>query len=176
MILSRISSKLTIWALVILLMATGVGCKSKKAAMNATDVAAEKAKMEQEAAQKKQQEADAKKQAEMEEKAKLEAEAARKKEAEPYNKLQNYFTAISNASSIASANSNIAEALNLFTSKDTPVLIVISEEGGQKDYDRPTTIGQYLNYLKDQKKSMNKISHLQFDNAGKITEVELVKQ
>ena len=176
MIIPRISSKLTIWALVILLMATGVSCKSKKSAMGATDAAAEKAKIEQEAAMRKQQEEAAKKQAEMKEKARLEAEAARKKEDEPYNKLQNYFTAISNANSVGAANSSIAEALNLFTSKDTPVLIVISEEGGQKDYDRPTTIGQYLNYLKDQKKNINKISHLQFDDAGKITEVELVKK
>ena len=39
----------------------------------------------------------------------------------------------------------------------------------------PTTIIDYLNYLKDQKKNMNKIDKLQFDNAGKITEVELRK-
>jgi len=164
------------WALVIVLMVAGASCKSKKAAMNATDASAEKAKMEQEAAKRKLEEEEASKnKALLEEKAMMEADI-RRKEAEPYNKLQNYFTAISNANSIASANSSIGEALNLFASKDTPVLIVISEEGGQKDYDRPTTIGQYLNYLKDQKKSMNKISHLQFDNAGKITEVELVKQ
>lgn len=176
MILPRISSKLTIWALVILLMATGVSCKSKKAAMSATDAAAEKAKMEQEAAMRKQEEAEAaRNKALLEEKAKMEADMKRR-ESEPYNKLQNYFAAISSANSVTSANSNIAEALNLFASKDTPVLIVISEEGGQKDYDRPTTIGQYLNYLKDQKKNMNKINHLQLDASGKITEVELVKQ
>ena len=78
-------------------------------------------------------------------------------------------------SSVAAANGSINEALTLFASKDTPVLIVISEANGQKDYDRPTTIGEYLNYLKDQKKNINKISHLEFDASGKITEVELVK-
>ncbi|MDZ7646698.1 MAG: hypothetical protein U5K54_05670 [Cytophagales bacterium] len=31
-----------------------------------------------------------------------------------------------------------------------------------------------LNYLKDQKKNANNINQLQFDSAGKITEVELV--
>jgi len=56
------------------------------------------------------------------------------------------------------------------------VLIVISEENGQKDYDRPTTIRDYLNYLKDQKKNFNKISNIQFDGSGRITELELTKQ
>lgn len=165
---------MSMWALIVMLMAAGVSCKSKKAAMDATDAAAEKAKMEQEAALRKQQEEEARRKQEMEEQERREAEAKRKAE-EPYRKLENYFSAISNSNNLTSANSSIQEALSLFASKDTPVLIVISEENGQKDYDRPTTIGEYLNYLKDQKKNMNKINQLQFDNAGKITEVELVK-
>jgi hypothetical protein len=64
----------------------------------------------------------------------------------------------------------------LFSSSETPVLIVIHEAAGQKDYDRPTTIRNYLNYLKDQKKQADKIGELKFDGSGKITEVELVKQ
>ena len=113
---------------------------------------------------------------------KKEAEEKRKRERqkqkrrEPYIKLEQYFNAIGSASSVASANSSINEALTLFSSADTPVLIVISESGGQKDYDRPTTIKDYLNYLKDQKKRADKIGNLQFDSSGKITEVELVKQ
>lgn len=158
--------------LVILLLLVGASCKSKKNAMAVTDPAAEKAKMEQETATRKQQEAEAKRKQELE--AEARAAEAKRKETEPYRKLDNYFSAIANSSSLAAANSSISEALTLFASKDTPVLIVISEENGQKDYDRPTTIGQYLNYLKDQKKSINKINQLQFDNSGKITEVELV--
>ncbi len=64
----------------------------------------------------------------------------------------------------------------MFSSPDTPVLIVINESNGEKDYDRPTTIREYLNYLKDQKKNINKIQKLEFDDAGKITEVELRKE
>lgn len=173
MVSNRISRKVSMWALIIMLMAAGVSCKSKKAAMDATDAAAEKAKMEQEAALRQQQEEEARKKLELEEEARK--EEARRKAEEPYRKLETYFSAISNSNNIASANSSINEALSLFASKDTPVLIVISEEGGQKDYDRPTTIGEYLNYLKDQKKNMNKINQLQFDSSGKITEVELVK-
>ena len=73
------------------------------------------------------------------------------------------------------AINQINEALSLFASPDTPVLIVISESGGQKDYDRPTTIKNYLNYLKDQKKNINKISDVKYDGSGKITELELKK-
>jgi hypothetical protein len=89
--------------------------------------------------------------------------------------LNQYFSAIASSGNANAANSSINEALTLFASPETPVLIVISEEGGQKDYDRPTTIREYLNYLKDQKKNMNSISNLQIDNSGKITEVELRK-
>ena len=112
--------------------------------------------------------------AEAEENARREAEA-RAKKSEPYSKLEQYFNAIGGAGSVAAANSSINEALTLF-SGDAPVLIVISESGGQKDYDRPTTINDYLNYLKDQKKRADKIGNLQFDSSGKITEVELIKQ
>ena len=63
----------------------------------------------------------------------------------------------------------------MFASDETPVLIVISESGGIKDYDRPTTIKQYLEYLKDTGKNVNRIGNIQYDSAGKITELELIK-
>ena len=168
--------------LVFALLVCVTGCKSKKKAMEA---AAEKARIEQEAANKKKQEEEAKLRQEKEaadaaEAAKREAEAAAKREADakastPKAKLGQYFDAISGASNVAAANSTINEALTMFTSGDTPVLIIISGEGSQKDYDKPTTIRTYLNYLKDQKKNINKIENLVFDNSGKISEVELRK-
>lgn len=88
-------------------------------------------------------------------------------------KLDGYFEDIANASDINLANRNIAEVLQYFESKDTPVFIVFYREGGQKDYDRPTTIEKYLNYLKDQKKNPNRISHIVYNDAGKIHELEL---
>jgi len=168
----RNSSRLVMWAFVLVICVTG--CKSKKKAMEA-----EKARQEQEAAAalKKQYEEEARLKREAEEKARLEAEAREREAKErantPTNRLNNYFDAIANAGSTASANGTISEALAMFSSPDTPVLIVISEEGGQKDYDKPTTIKMYLEYLKDQKKNMNKISDLKLDSSGKITEVEL---
>lgn len=173
----RTSGRFVAFAIVIACVALGSGCKSKKKAMEA-QAAAEKARLEQEAAAKKQrEEEEARKKREAEERARAEAEAAEKaKKSDPYVKLEQYFNAIGSASNIASANSSINEALTLFASPDTPVLIVISESAGLKDYDRPTTIKDYLNYLKDQKKRADKLGNLQFDSAGKITEVELVKQ
>lgn len=161
-----------ILGLMLVLVLMFSGCKSKKKAMEAA--AAEKARMEQEARLKQQQEEEARRKAE-EEKAKANADAESKERAR-YTILGQYFDAIAGAGNTAAANSSINEALTMFASPDTPVLIVISQTGDQKDYDRPTTIRDYLNYLKDQKKNINKIGKLQFNDAGKITEVELRKE
>lgn len=168
----RHSSKLVMLALLITVFASG--CKSKKKAMEAA--AAEKARIEQEAA-RRDEEQKRKDAADAAERARREAEArqAEANASTPKTKLSNYFTSIASAGNAASANSSINEALTLFASPETPVLIVISESGGQKDYDKPTTIREYLNYLKDQKKNSNAISNLTVDNSGKITEVELKK-
>lgn len=113
--------------------------------------------------------------------AEKEAEEARK-EAEakaqaqqPKNVLESNFTRIAASNNITQANSIINETLKLFESKNVPVLIIISQAGGFNDYDRPTTIENYLNYLKDQKTSRNKVANLKFNDNGKITEVELIK-
>jgi hypothetical protein len=160
------------WLLVLMICFTG--CKSKKKAAEAARAADERARIEQEANLRKEEEQRKK---EAEEAAKRDAEARQQEMMAnaPKAKLNQYFQSIANSSNVASANANINEALSLFASPDTPVLIVISEQGGQKDYDRPTTIRQYLNYLKDTKNNANSISNLQMDSSGKITEVELMK-
>lgn len=110
-------------------------------------------------------------------------EARKQKEAEkakaagsPQDRLIRYFGAISSAPSVSSANQNIEEALQLFASGDVPVLIIIGKFQGENDYDEPTTIRKYLEYLKDQKKNPNNIENLVFDSSGKISEVELIKK
>lgn len=169
----RNSSKVVMWLLVLMICFTG--CKSKKKAAEAARAAEERARMEQEANLRKEEE---QKRKEAEEAARAEAERRQQEMTAnaPKAKLNQYFQSIAQSNNMASANSSINEALTLFASPETPVLIVISEENGQKDYDRPTTIRQYLNYLKDTKNNSNSISNLQFDNSGKITEVELKKQ
>ncbi|HBH23939.1 MAG TPA: hypothetical protein DDY13_11015 [Cytophagales bacterium] len=90
--------------------------------------------------------------------------------------LNDYFDQIAGAGSTAQSKSLINEVLGLFASPDTPVLIVIAKNGDQKDYDRPTTIQKYLNYLRDQKKSLNRVENVALDNSGKIKELELVRK
>lgn len=170
----RISSR-TLGIMLVILTLAVAGCKSKKKAMEA-NAASEKARMEQEAALQKQRDEEEQRKRAAEEEAEKARRVDEMRTREPSAKLEQYFNAISSATNLPSANSSISEALALFASDDTPVLIVISESGGQKDYDRPTTIKNYLNYLKDQKKRADKIGNLQFDGSGKITEVELIKQ
>jgi hypothetical protein len=105
---------------------------------------------------------------------KKEEEAAIKKES-GNTELSGYFNNIANAGSVSQANMLIAEALKLFSSPDAPVLIIISKQGDIVDYDRPTTIKNYLNYLKDTKNNINKVDKVSYDANGKIKELELVK-
>lgn len=82
------------------------------------------------------------------------------------------FSGISNASSTADANDQIRRTLEKFSSPDAPVLIIISEAG---DYDRPTTISRYLDYLKDQQRNPHVVEDVVLDNQGKIREIVLIK-
>ncbi len=93
-----------------------------------------------------------------------------------YEKIEDYFDAVANSKSMAMADPYINDALKFFASPDVPVLTIIHMEGNLKDYDRPTTIKKYLEYLKDQGKNMNEIYNVVFDQNGKITELELIKK
>ena len=81
---------------------------------------------------------------------------------------------IANASD-SDASFMIREAMDMFASPDSPVLIIISESGDQVDYDEPTTIKKYLEYLKDTRNAPAEVKNLEFDANGKIKEVELIK-
>ncbi len=82
--------------------------------------------------------------------------------AKPENKLTSLFSKISNAPTDGAANQLIGKALNMFTSDQANVLVIINEENGEKDYDRPTKIGKYLNYLKTTKNNINKIEEIKW--------------
>ena len=94
----------------------------------------------------------------------------------PKNMLETNLGKIAAAGGTTQANNLIKETLELFESNNVPVLIIISQAGGFNDYDRPTTIENYLNYVKDQKVSRNRVANLKFNDSGKITEVELIKK
>jgi hypothetical protein len=93
-----------------------------------------------------------------------------------YEKIDDYLDAVVNNKSLEMANSRINEALKFFASPDVPVLIIIYQEGDTKDFDKPTTIKKYLEYLKDQGKNPNKVNNVQYNDNGKITELELLKK
>jgi hypothetical protein len=44
------------------------------------------------------------------------------------------------------------------------------------DYEKPTTIRYYLEFLKDQKGNRNNIESFKLDDNGKIKELELIKK
>jgi hypothetical protein len=90
--------------------------------------------------------------------------------------IEKNFQAIADANSVDYANRYIDETMKFFASKDAPVFIVFYRENGVKDYDKPTTIDKYLNYLKDQKKNPNRIDKLIFNDQGKIEEIELTSR
>lgn len=90
--------------------------------------------------------------------------------------LNSYFSGIANASSTSAANRSIQEAVGMFGSSDAPVLIIFYAANGQEDFDEPTTISKYLNYLKDQGKNPHKVKELVLDAQGKVKELVLVKK
>jgi hypothetical protein len=103
-------------------------------------------------------------------------EQERKDQEMKYQKIEDYFDAIANDRSMQMADTHINDALRFFASPDVPVLIIIYMEGNMKDYDKPTTIKKYLEYIKDQGKNLNEIYNVVFDKNGKITEIELIKK
>jgi hypothetical protein len=109
--------------------------------------------------------------AEETEKLRAEAEKQAKQRA-----LSGAFAQIANANTPAAANLRIEETLRLFASPDAPVLIIIAEEGGVVDYDRPTTIRQYLEHVKDTGSVEEALSRMTMDDRGLIAELELRKR
>lgn len=90
-------------------------------------------------------------------------------------KLENYFAAISEASNVTAANNSINEALTLFSGPNAPVLITIYRKDGTVDYDEPTTIRKYLEYLKDTKNNKAQVEEMVMDDYGNIKELVLKK-
>ena len=91
------------------------------------------------------------------------------------NLLNRQFAALTGEQDYEKANNIINNILPMFASKEVPVLIIISEENGMKDYDKPTTIDKYLNYLKDRKAYKAEVENIIYDESGKIKDLELRK-
>jgi len=111
------------------------------------------------------------------EKRKEEERLAKEREARgQFSSIHDSFNAIAGSRDASAANLAIRDALMQFSNENVPVLILISQEGDTKDYDEPTTIKKYLEYLKDQKKSPNRVINAEYDTNGKIKLLELQKR
>ncbi len=133
-------------------------CKSKKKLTSVTDTAQVSQEIEEEVADTRDEVSN------------------NKPEASTAVKLESYFGAIANAPTLSSANSSIQEAQSMFSTSDAPVLIIFYAAGGKAEYDEPTTIVKYLNYLKDTKKSINRVEDFTLDSSGKIKELVLFRK
>jgi len=111
-----------------------------------------------------------------EERLRLIEEEKLKAAASKYQGIDDQLGAIATAQSVDGANSQINITLQQFATPDIPVLIIISKAGGYNDYDRPTTISKFLNYLKDKQSYQYKVEAVKRDGLGKITELELIKK
>ena len=111
-----------------------------------------------------------------EERLRKQEEARKLAEQSKYTPIEKGLDGVANATSIGAANSQINLALQQYATPDIPVLIIISQSGGFNDYDRPTTISLFLNYLKDKKKNTYRVENVKYDSQGKITELELIKK
>lgn len=95
------------------------------------------------------------------------------------NQIENAFQGIADASRSGNTSQVISltrNTLQLFSSEDATVLIIISKEGSIVDYDKPTTIKRYLEFIRDQKASRNEVDNYQLNGEGKIKELDLIKK
>lgn len=114
----------------------------------------------------------------MAEEKKLQQQEAEKRQKErvKFAALNETFQRIAKASSYAIADQEIAKALQQFATSETPVLIIISQNQGFNDYDKPTTIVRFLHYLKDMQAYRYQVSSVKRNAQGKIMELELINK
>ncbi|MEI6899994.1 MAG: hypothetical protein WCL00_08950 [Bacteroidota bacterium] len=92
-------------------------------------------------------------------------------------RLENNFQGIVEAGKSGDQNKAttlMKNTLSLFSSEDAPVLIIIFKEGSTVDYDKPTTIKRYLNFILDIKRNPNAVDSYLVDDNGKIKELDLI--
>lgn len=96
------------------------------------------------------------------------------KEAMP-NELSGLFNELATETNNERASQKIEMSLEMFSSPDAIVLLIINKSEGMVDYEKPTTIKHYLEYIKDTHKSLYKVDKIVWDGT-KIQELELLKK
>lgn len=97
------------------------------------------------------------------------------KEPTKTERLETYFSRVASGGNTAASTANINEALGMFSNASVPVLIIIYYSDGTTDYDEPTTIKRYFEYLKDTGNNKAKVEEMVLDDYGKIKELVLKK-
>lgn len=69
---------------------------------------------------------------------------------------------------------HIDYGMKYFQDNETPVLIVVNLMKDRKVYDQPTTIVNYLDYLKYTRKNPHTINNFELNDDGKISKLELI--
>lgn len=89
--------------------------------------------------------------------------------------LENYFEAFSriDISDETARQTHLEMGFKFFESADTPVLTIVNELNGKAVYDKPTSIEQYLDYLKHTKQNPHTIYNFELNEQGKISKLEL---
>lgn len=90
--------------------------------------------------------------------------------------LENYFQEFSELSLTEQQKrqQHIEYGMKYFERNDTPVLIVVNTVRDKKVYDEPTTIVDYLDYLKYTRKNPHTINNFELNDSGKISKLELI--
>ena len=163
-----LASRLPLYILIIGLMSINA-CKNKKKLTEVTDTEAVKAQIEQELEPATEEEV-------VPEKEPVVLKSNTKPPMTQSQQLAENLKNIAKAPNYNAANQTITQTLQMFSSPDAPVLIIIYESGAEVEYDEPTTISNYLNYLKDTKNEPAIVAEMGTDNAGKIKELVLRKK
>ncbi len=90
--------------------------------------------------------------------------------------LEDYFQEFSelSLSEQQKRQEHIEYGMKYFQDNDTPVLIVVNMMSNKKVYDEPTTIINYLDYLKYTRKNPHTIHNFELNDNGKISKLELI--
>lgn len=90
-------------------------------------------------------------------------------------KLNGMFASVATSGNKSASEATKKEILNMFSSGNVPVLIVIYDGEKVKDHDKPTTISSYVDYLSLTGNNNAQVENIELNDQGLITLLELKK-
>ena len=167
----KINKIISNFLLIIILLGSIYSCGTNKKAISETKAKEERLKKEK---------LDKAKQMRLDNELKVKAEVERKRIKLEKDKTDNKQVLIQKLESLfnelSKGKDKKSELVALCSSSDVPVLIIINDKNGKKDYDQPSTIKKYAEYLMDTKNFNTKIKDIKVDNYQKISKLVLIKK